>query len=1083
MTFRGIRRNQGSSSGNRGSSSQGGGSGNRGSGHGSHGGASGSHSSSSGHHGSSSGHHGSSSGHHGSSSGHHGGGSGGRGESRDRGYSTPGGGDRGYSNAGGRDRSYSTSRGRGYSGSGGGSRGSSSGPRIYQSSSGAIPQPDARVTKVEDDLLGSPTSRMAGLSLGTSLPMRPGYGSKGTPLILWANYFALQAPARLLLYQHSLTVTPQAAGKKLSHIINLFLQTPQLRAVLQQAATDFKSTLIAREQIATQSFELFYRAEGEDEPLQDARRYIVKIELVKALSVGDLVSYLSSASMNTQPIETAPIIQGLNILVNHYTKSQPSDRIATIGSSKSFRLSGSTGWSLGYGSKAIRGYFTSVRAATGRILLNVQVNHSAFYEDKSLEWLMSEFNKQRLGLPQLEQFIRKLRVKVTHLPKKRNRSGGEIIRVKVISRLAHIDDGKAERDHPQVLTHPPRVKRNGAGAEEVHFWLDAAPGPSTSKGKGSASAGGRYISVYDYFKSAYNITIKTPGCPVVNVGTKQRPTYLPAEVCYVLPGQPMRRQLSSSQTSKMIERAVRFPGENAQSIKDEGLRTNGLPGGASPTQLEKFGATVSPTLITVRGRVLVEPKVIYADNKQTLAVAGNWNMVSRNATMKFCRSATLPKWKFVNFEMDQTYNVPKIGGSELGKIVDSYKKVLVSAGLIISNYAGAEIIRLNGNDDPTLNGYFQNLAGQGIKLLFVILPHSPIPVYNRIKQLGDVMHGIHTVCSVSAKIRKGGGMDQYLRNEALKVNLKLGGENHYVQPQGLGLISEDKTMVVGIDVTHPSPGSSDAAPSIAAMVASLNSKLGQWPGILKVQAKRRQEMVSALTEMLESRLELWRSRGRHSAFPENILVYRDGVSEGQYDEVLTNELPQLRAACRRKYPPADQARGLPRMTIVVVGKRHHTRFYVTKESDADRSGNSRAGTVVDRGVTQARNWDFFLQSHAAIKGTARPAHYFVLLDEIFRARYARDPMKNVADELQMVTQSMCYVFGRATKAVSYCTPAYYADILCERARCYLYHVFEDASSVPFASGATPEEIEWNLNRRYQDAIKIAGSLKDTMFYI
>lgn len=49
--------------------------------------------------------------------------------------------------------------------------------------------------------------------------------------------------------------------------------------------------------------------------------------------------------------------------------------------------------------------------------------------------------------------------------------------------------------------------------------------------------------------------------------------------------------------------------------------------------------------------------------------------------------------------------------------------------------------------------------------------------------------------------------------------------------------------------------------------------------------------------MLKSRLQLWKTKGRHAALPENILVYRDGVSEGQYDLVLKHEFPMLRAAC------------------------------------------------------------------------------------------------------------------------------------------------------------------------------------------
>lgn len=67
------------------------------------------------------------------------------------------------------------------------------------------------------------------------------------------------------------------------------------------------------------------------------------------------------------------------------------------------------------------------------------------------------------------------------------------------------------------------------------------------------------------------------------------------------------------------------------------------------------------------------------------------------------------------------------------------------------------------------------------------------------------------------------------------------------------------------------------------------------------------------------------------------------------------------------YPPAQQKLDLPRMTVVVVGKRHHTRFYPTTPQNADRSTNCVAGTVVDRGVTEAKNWDFFLQAHSAIQ--------------------------------------------------------------------------------------------------------------------
>ena len=193
-------------------------------------------------------------------------------------------------------------------------------------------------------------------------------------------------------------------------------------------------------------------------------------------------------------------------------------------------------------------------------------------------------------------------------------------------------------------------------------------------------------------------------------------------------------------------------------------------------------------------------------------------------------------------------------------------------------------------------------------------------------------------------------------------------------------------MLVGIDVTHPSPGSTRNAPSIAAIVASVGKDLSQFPAQLHVQTGK-QEKVDALDVLLKSRLKIW--HGIHEEYPENIIVYRDGVSEGQYDMVVAEELPQLKKACRDMCGKKQ-----PRISIVVVGKRHHTRFYVTREQDASRSKNPPNGTVVDRGVTEARAFDFFLQSHAALQGTARPAHYIVVHDEIFAGMPISAPFAN-----------------------------------------------------------------------------------------
>ena len=120
--------------------------------------------------------------------------------------------------------------------------------------------------------------------------------------------------------------------------------------------------------------------------------------------------------------------------------------------------------------------------------------------------------------------------------------------------------------------------------------------------------------------------------------------------------------------------------------------------------------------------------------------------------------------------------------------------------------------------------------------------------------------------------------------------------------------------------------------------------------------------------------------------------------------------------------------------------------------------------VVDNKVTRHDSWDFYLQSHAAITGTARPAHYFVLLDEIFE-KTKKDPVA----ELERLTYNLCHLYGKATVSVSIPPPVYYADLACGRGKRYLSRVFDQ---------------DQDMNAAVGDAdVRVNDALKDTMFYI
>ncbi|KAI0481304.1 RNA interference and gene silencing protein [Xylariaceae sp. FL0804] len=968
-------------------------------------------------------------------------------------------------------------------------------------------------------------------------PQRPGYGVKGKEVLLYANYFQLQTKKDIEFYRYNIGIAADAkgkapGGKKANRIIQLFLHK-YFPAEAHDIATDYRSTMISRSKLVLKeqkaeeetekgkekqetgekqegekgeedSYIVHYMAEDEETPSPKAPSYRIVVLPTGSLTLSELVNHLTSTQAGLMLGSQEEIIQALNIVLGHYPKSEPST--VTIAQRRHFSLVSSQDdqMSLGGGLQVIRGFFMSARAATARVLLNVQVKNMAFYEEKPLNLVMNDYmHSNGPNLRRLARFLKKVSVDVTHITRK-NSKGQRIARIKMIQDFATKDDGH-KMAHRPIMSMP-----FGAGAKDVQFFLEQGPGtPGQSapaaggggkKGKKAPKAGpapaGRYVTVFDFFKETYNITLQDLSCPVINVATKENPVYLPAEVCIVRPGQPARAKLSGPQTQQMIKFAVRRPINNARSVVTSGRQLLGFDP-TNPT-LDAFGIGVPPGLMTVPGRVLPVPQIRYGGKDPAVPRFGSWNMQS----VKFAAAAKLTSWTWLLIAPQGARNAFH-SKDEFDAKIREFQYQLNQLGLTVSNpMPGTRINAAPQNIEAEIDLKISQMTAA---MVLVIIPDGDNAViYNRVKYACDVKHGLLNVCVRDYKFSKANA--QYMANVGLKFNLKLGGRNHAVDRAKLGLVAEKKTMVVGIDVTHPSPGSADGAPSVAGVVASVDEHLAQWPADLRVQ-KGRQERVADLGDMVAGRLALWRRRNNNH-LPENLLIFRDGVSEGQHNMVVDEEIADIRAACARVYPAppsgasssssAAAAAARPRITVIIVGKRHHTRFYSTRLEDADRSGNPVNGTVVDRGVTDARRWDFFLQAHTALQGTARPAHYHVVYDQLFRDPKVNKPspmLPTGADSLEDLTHNLCYLFGRATKAVSVCPPAYYADLVCERARCYLSGLYDpatpDATSVAGTSTTTTsqqkkqqqQQEEEEQTNRSRSLIAIHPRVRDSMFYV
>jgi hypothetical protein len=103
---------------------------------------------------------------------------------------------------------------------------------------------------------------------------------------------------------------------------------------------------------------------------------------------------------------------------------------------------------------------------------------------------------------------------------------------------------------------------------------------------------------------------------------------------------------------------------------------------------------------------------------------------------------------------------------DLWRTIKTFGQALVAVGLDVAPPLQGQRLELNDTNDATLDVKLRS-AAQNILLLFIILPGANIPLYNRIKHLGDVKHDIHTICTVGHKLAKERGQDQYMANVAL----------------------------------------------------------------------------------------------------------------------------------------------------------------------------------------------------------------------------------------------------------------------------------------------------------------------------
>ena len=152
-------------------------------------------------------------------------------------------------------------------------------------------------------------------------PRRPGYGTKGTRVDLFANYLQLKSIGKTL-HRHRVEILEDQSvrrptGKKAKQVIKLLIEE-HFASQRNGVVTDFVSTLISRDKLLEEgenehTYDVRYRDEYDDEYPEPSKVYRVKCQHTGTLEPSDLLDYLTSANATNMFDRKPEILQAMNI--------------------------------------------------------------------------------------------------------------------------------------------------------------------------------------------------------------------------------------------------------------------------------------------------------------------------------------------------------------------------------------------------------------------------------------------------------------------------------------------------------------------------------------------------------------------------------------------------------------------------------------------------------------------------------------------------------------------------------------------------------------------------------------------------
>lgn len=312
--------------------------------------------------------------------------------------------------------------------------------------------------------------------------------------------------------------------------------------------------------------------------------------------------------------------------------------------------------------------------------------------------------------------------------------------------------------------------------------------------------------------------------------------------------------------------------------------------------LSGWGLALDPTPLRMQARQLPEETISFANTQVSAGPQGNFD---RHATSnEILEAIDLRHWLLVHTRGDAKY---------ARSFVDCIERNARPMGICVS----APLVKVLDSDNTEV--YVRTLRASitgATQMVVIICPTSRDDRYRAIKKLCCAEIPVPTQVINSRTLSNDAKNRAIVQKIALQMNCKMGGTLWSVN------IPMRNVMICGMDTYHD--GARKSA-SVVAFVASINGTFTKWFSQAVIQ-RCKEELCNGLCAAMRASLIAYREE--NAVLPERVIVFRDGVGDGQLFMCSEYELPQMHKAFS-----AMGADYRPSLTFIVVQKRINTRIF------------------------------------------------------------------------------------------------------------------------------------------------------------